>query len=67
MCNEVTWAGGAYGSHHLKSPREDQVLGYDTITLDDACVFMYCYGYVEQVTMTQCLTFHTHHQHLSNY
>ena len=60
MCNEVTWTGGAYGSHHLKSPREERVLEYDTITLDDACDFMYCYGYVEQVTTTQCLNNRNH-------
>ena len=34
--NRVTLTGGAYGSYTLKGPREDRVLGFDALALDDA-------------------------------
>lgn len=34
-----TWVGGAYGSYHVKSPRDDRVLGYDAVVGDDASMF----------------------------
>ena len=34
--NRVMWTGGDYGSYTLKSPREDQVFGFDALALDDA-------------------------------
>lgn len=36
--DSITWTGGAYGAHRLKSFREDQVLGYDALSLHDTCV-----------------------------
>lgn len=35
---------GAYGSYQIKSPREDWMLRYDALTIDDAfvCVFNFC-------------------------
>lgn len=34
----VMWFGGAYDSYRAKNPIEDQVLGYDVLTSNDASV-----------------------------
>lgn len=38
MGSEVTWIGGTYGSCCTKNSREDQVFGYDTLTLEECIV-----------------------------
>lgn len=39
MCDRLTWTEQGYSSHCLKGLHEDQVFGYDAMTLVDAFVF----------------------------
>lgn len=48
VCIRIMWAEGTYVSCRMKSPREDQMLEYDVLILDNVFVhFNFYYGYVE--------------------
>lgn len=40
VCERETWTERAYGSHYLKSTREDQVFEYDALVLDNASMLI---------------------------
>lgn len=54
VCARETWAGGAYSSCRVKSPRDNLVLGYDALSLDDVSDFNFScrvYGTVKHDPM----------------
>lgn len=50
VCDRVMWIRREHGSYHLKGPCEDQILGYEALTLVDGSVsvcLIFVFGYVE--------------------
>lgn len=53
VCVKVTWIRRADSSYRVKSPREDHMLRYDGVILDDVFVIKFTFvGYAEQVITT---------------